>query len=259
MNLILAFVITGLVVVVLSGLRIAQEYERGVIFRLGRHLGLRGPGLYWLIPLGIERSVTIDIRTRTVSAEQQETITRDSVTIKVNAVLWYKVEDAAKSVIAVKDANAAIYQLAMTSLRNIIGQHDLDEVLRERDKINGLLQQSIGGSTKAWGLVAERFEMKDVELPVAMQQVMAMQAEAIREKRARIIKAEAELEASEKLAAAASLQMAGNPAALELRRMQMIAEVGAENNSTTVIMIPSDFVTLAKSLNDYVRDQNQKT
>jgi regulator of protease activity HflC (stomatin/prohibitin superfamily) len=257
MNLILAFTFAGLVVVMLTGLRIAQEYERGVIFRLGRHLGLRGPGLYWLIPLGIERSVTIDIRTRTVSAEQQETITRDSVTIKVNAVLWYKVEDAAKSVIAVKDSNAAIYQLAMTSLRNIIGQHDLDEVLRERDKINGLLQESIGGSTKAWGLEAERFEMKDVELPEAMQQVMAMQAEAIREKRARIIKAEAELEASEKLAAAAR-QMAANPAALELRRFQMISEVGAENNSTTVIMIPSDFVTLAKSLNDYVRDQNQK-
>ncbi len=257
MNLILAVAFTVLVIVALSGLRIAQEYERGVIFRLGRHLGLRGPGLYWLIPLGVERSVTIDIRTRTVSAEQQETITRDSVTIKVNAVLWYKVEDAAKSVIAVKDANGAIYQLAMTSLRNIIGQHDLDEVLRERDKINGLLQQSIGGSTKAWGLVAERFEMKDVELPEAMQQVMAMQAEAIREKRARIIKAEAELEASEKLAAAAR-QMAANPAALELRRFQMISEVGAENNSTTVIMIPSDFVSLAKSLNDYVRDQIHK-
>ena len=244
--------------VALSGLRIAQEYERGVIFRLGRFLGLRGPGLYWIIPLGIERSVTIDIRTRTVSAEQQETITRDSVTVKLNAVLWYRVEDAAKSVIAVKDANTAIYQLAMTSLRNIIGQHDLDEVLQERNKINELLQQSIASSTKQWGLEVERFEMKDVELPEAMQQVMAMQAEAIREKRARIIKAEAELEASEKLAAA-SLKMAANPAALELRRFQMIAEVGAENNSTTVIMIPSDFVTLSKSLNDYIREHSAKT
>jgi regulator of protease activity HflC (stomatin/prohibitin superfamily) len=129
MNPILGFVFIGIFVVALSGLRIAQEYERGVIFRLGRYKGLRGPGLYWIIPLGIERSLIIDIRTRTVSAEQQETITGDSVTIKVNAVLWYRVEDAAKSVIAVKDANAAIYQFAMTSLRNIIGQHDLDEVL----------------------------------------------------------------------------------------------------------------------------------
>src|ERR1700757_1909266 len=131
------------VAILLSGLRIAQEYERGVGFRLGRFPGLRGPGLYWIIPLGIERSVTIDIRTRTVSAEQQETITRDSVTVRLNAVLWYRITDAAKSVIAVADAPSAVYQLALTSLRNSIGQHDLDEVLQERDKINNLLRQNI--------------------------------------------------------------------------------------------------------------------
>jgi regulator of protease activity HflC (stomatin/prohibitin superfamily) len=243
-----------LVIILLSGLRVAQEYERGVIFRLGRFKGLRGPGLYWIIPLRIERSVTIDIRTRTVSAEQQETITRDSVTIKVNAVLWYRITDAARSVIAVSDAPAAVYQLALTGLRNIIGQHDLDEVLQQRDKINALLREAIAGSTAEWGLEVQRFEMKDVELPVAMQQVMAMQAEAIREKRARIIKAEAELEASVKLSAAAA-QITANPAALELRRMQMISEVGAENNSTTVLMIPSDFVSLAHNLNDYLARQ----
>jgi regulator of protease activity HflC (stomatin/prohibitin superfamily) len=241
-------------VLILSGIRIAQEYQRGVLFRLGRYKGLRGPGFFWIIPLGIERAVIIDIRTRTIAAEQQQTITRDSVTIKVNAVLWYRIVDAAKSVIAVSEASNAVYQLALTSLRNIIGQHNLDEVLQERDKINGLLKENIAGSTAQWGVEVERFEMKDVELPEAMQQVMAMQAEAIREKRARIIKAEAELEASEKLSAA-SAQMAGNPAALELRRMQMIAEVGAENNSTTVIMIPSDFVTLSKSLSDYLRER----
>jgi regulator of protease activity HflC (stomatin/prohibitin superfamily) len=242
-----------LLVLLLSGLRIAQEYQRGVLFRLGRFRGLRGPGLFWIVPLGIERAVIVDIRTRTVSAEQQETITRDSVTIKVNAVLWYRIVDAAKSVIVVSEASSAVYQLALTGLRNIIGQHDLDEVLQERDKINALLNESISGSTAQWGIEVERFEMKDVELPEAMQQVMAMQAEAIREKRARIIKAEAELEASEKLAAA-SAKMAGNPAALELRRMQMIAEVGAENNSTTVLMIPSDFVTLSKTLSEYLRE-----
>ena len=241
-------------VIVLSGLRVAQEYQRGVVFRLGRYSSLRGPGLYWIIPLGIENAMTIDIRISTVSAEQQETITRDSVTVKVNAVLWYKIVDAPKSVIAVRDAPAAVYQLALTSLRNIIGQHDLDEVLQERHKINALLLQGVAPATVPWGIEVERFEMKDVELPEAMQQVMAMQAEAIREKRARIIKAEAELEASEKLAAAAA-QMTNNPAALELRRMQMIAEVGAENNSTTVIMIPSDFVTLTNSLSDYLRQQ----
>lgn len=241
----------ALIFIALSGLRIAQEYERGVIFRLGRYKGLRGPGLYWIIPLNIERSVRVDIRTRTVSAEQQETITRDSVTIKVNAVLWYRIVDSSKSVIEVADAPAAVYQLALTGLRNIIGQHDLDEILQERNKINTLLGDSISGSTAAWGLEVQRFEMKDVELPQAMQQVMAMQAEAIREKRARIIKAEAELEASVKLSAAGA-QISANPAALELRRMQMISEVGAENNSTTVLMIPSDFVSLAHNLNDYL-------
>ncbi|HEV2321307.1 MAG TPA: SPFH domain-containing protein [Gammaproteobacteria bacterium] len=246
-----------LVFIALSGLRVAQEYQRGVVFRLGRYTGLRGPGLYWIIPLGIERSVTIDIRTRTVSAEQQETITRDSVTIKVNAVLWYRIVDAAKAVIEVEDAPGAVYQAALTGLRNIIGQHDLDEILQERNKINALLLESIMASTRAWGLEVQRFEMKDVELPVAMQQVMAMQAEAIREKRARIIKAEAELEASMKLSAAAEKIMA-NPAALELRRMQMISEVGAENNSTTVLMIPSDFVSLAQTLNQYLRQRDAK-
>ncbi len=249
--------LVGAVVLILfvSGLRIAQEYERGVLFRLGRFRGLRGPGLFWIVPLGIERVVIIDIRTQTVSAEQQETITRDSVTIKLNAVLWYRIVDAGKSVIAVSEAPNAVYQLALTGLRNIIGQHDLDEVLQERDKINVLLKESISSSTTPWGIEVERFEMKDVELPEAMQQVMAMQAEAIREKRARIIKAEAELEASEKLAAA-SAKMAGNPAALELRRMQMIAEVGAENNSTTVLMIPSEFATLSKTLSEYLRERS---
>jgi len=241
------------VIILLRGLRIAQEYQRGVVFRLGRYKALRGPGLFWIIPLGIDRAVIVDIRTRTVAAEQQQTITRDSVTIKVNAVLWYRIVDPAKSVIRVSDAPHAVYQLALTSLRNIIGQHDLDEVLQERDKINGLLRDNIAGSTTAWGVEVERFEMKDVELPEDMQYVMAMQAEAIREKRARLIKAEAEQEASEKLTLA-SAQMAGNPAALELRRMQMVSEVGAENNSTIVVLIPSDFVTLAKSLTEYMRE-----
>jgi regulator of protease activity HflC (stomatin/prohibitin superfamily) len=235
---------------------VAQEYERCVTFRLGRYNGVRGPGIFWLIPLGVDAQWRIDMRVRTVSAEQQETITRDSVTIKVNAVLWYKIIDAPKSVIAVADATSAIYQLALTSLRNIIGQHDLDEVLQERDKINALLQQSIAPSTGGWGLDVERFEMKDVELPQNMQQVMAMQAEAIREKRARLIKAEAEMEASEKLAQA-SVNMAGNPVALELRRMQMISEVGAENNSTTVIMIPSEFATLATGMTEYFKEQKK--
>ena len=247
-------VLIVLVAVLLSGIRIAQEYQRGVLFRLGRFAGLRGPGIYWIIPLGIDRAVTIDIRTRTVSAEQQETITRDSVTVKLNAVLWFRVTDPERAVIAVADAPTAVYQLALTSLRNLIGRHDLDEVLQERDKINDLLRESVADSTGAWGVQVERFEMKDVELPQAMQEVMAMQAQAIREKRARIIKAEAELEASRKLADAAQ-QMANNPVAVELRRMQMVTEVGAENNSTTVLMIPSDFVSLSKSFSEFLSDR----
>ncbi len=241
-------------VILLSGIRITWEYQKGVLFRLGRYEGLRGPGLFWIIPLGIDRVVIVDCRTKTVSAEQQETITRDSVTIKLNAVLWYKIVDPEKSVIVVADSASAVYQLALTGLRNIIGKHDLDEVLQEREKINELLKLNVADQTTPWGIEIERFEMKDVELPEAMQEVMAMQAQAIREKRARIIKAEAELEASEKLATAACT-MAGNPAAIELRRMQMIAEVGAENNSTTILMFPTEFVALSKSLSDFVREK----
>ena len=250
------FVIAALVfvgILVLSSVRVAQEYQRAVVFRLGRYVGDRGPGLYFLIPFGIERQTLIDIRIKTVPIESQETITRDSVTVRLNAALWYKVVDPARSVISVTDVGFAVYQLALTTLRNIIGQHDLDEVLQARDRINGFLRQSVAPAATPWGIEVERLEMKDVELPANMQQVMAMQAEAIREKRARIIKAEAELEASTKLTQA-SAQMMGNPAALELRRMQMVAEVGAENNTTTVVMIPSDFVTMAKSLAEYVRE-----
>ena len=230
-----------------SSIRIAREYERGVLFRLGRFSGIRGPGLYFVIPFGIDRVVTVELRIRTVSAEQQETITRDSVTIKVNAVLWYKITNPEKSVIAVGDAAAAVYQIALTSLRNIIGQHDLDEVLQNRDKINALLREGIAPSTTAWGVEIDRFEMKDVELPEAMQQVMAMQAEAIREKRARIIRAEGEQEAAAKLSQAAET-IGTVPAALELRRLQTLSEIGVEHNTTIVAMLPVELVHAARKI-----------
>jgi regulator of protease activity HflC (stomatin/prohibitin superfamily) len=235
----------------ISGVRVAREYERSVVFRLGRFTGLRGPGLFWLIPLGVENEVRVDLRIVTNPIEQQETITRDSVTVRVNAVLWYRVEDPEKAVITVEDFRRAVQQLALTTLRNVIGQHDLDEVLKERDKINQLLRKTVFETTTPWGVSVELLEMKDVEIPQDMQRVMAMEAEAMREKRARIIKAEAELEASKKLAEAAQL-MVGNPAALELRRMQMVAEVGAENNSTTVLMMPAEFVHMAGSLSKFL-------
>jgi regulator of protease activity HflC (stomatin/prohibitin superfamily) len=240
----------GLAALVLSGLRIAQEYERAVVFRLGRFHSIRGPGLYYNIPL-LEWQRKVDMRTVTVNVEPQETITKDSVTIKVNAVLWYRITIPAKAILEVADFRAAVYQVALTSLRNIIGQHVLDEVLKERDTINDKLRAIVDKDTEPWGVVVEMVEMKDVEIPQGMQRAMAREAEAIREKRARIIKAEAELEASYKLGEAAQT-ITQNPLSLELRRMQMISEVGAEQNTTTIVMMPSEFVTLAKGVNDLI-------
>jgi regulator of protease activity HflC (stomatin/prohibitin superfamily) len=240
----------GLVVFVLSGIRVAQEYERAIVFRLGRFHSIRGPGLYYNLPI-LEWQRKVDMRTVTVNVEPQETITKDSVTIKVNAVLWYRIIDPTKAILEVADFASAVYQVALTSLRNIIGQHLLDEVLKERDKINDQLRVIVDKDTDPWGVKIEMVEMKDVEIPQSMQRAMAREAEAIREKRARIIKAEAELEASLKLAAAAE-QISHNPMSLELRRMQMISEVGAEQNTTTVIMMPSEFVAVAKSVADYL-------
>jgi regulator of protease activity HflC (stomatin/prohibitin superfamily) len=235
------------VVAGISGLRVANEYERAVVFRLGRLMGTRGPGLYWLIPFGIETQRKVDLRTMTVDMESQESITKDSVTVKVNAVVWLKIVDPVKSVVSVANYYAASYQVALTSLRNIIGQHVLDEVLKERDKINESLQTVVDQATEPWGVKVEMVEMKDVEIPISMQRAMAQEAQAMREKRARIIKAEAELESSSKLADAAKI-ITENPLGLELRRMQMITEVGAEQNTTTIIMMPSEFVTLAESM-----------
>jgi regulator of protease activity HflC (stomatin/prohibitin superfamily) len=243
----LVFPLGLLLLIAISGLRVANEYERAVVFRLGRLKGLRGPGLYWLIPLGIETQRKMDLRTMTVDMESQESITKDSVTVKVNAVVWLKISDPVKAVVGVANYYAASYQVALTSLRNIIGQHVLDEVLKERDKINEALQAVVDQATEPWGVKVEMVEMKDVEIPVAMQRAMAQEAQAMREKRARIIKAEAELESSSKLADAAKI-ITANPLGLELRRMQMITEVGAEQNTTTIIMMPSEFVTMAESL-----------
>ena len=236
----------ALLIFLLSGLRIAQEYQRAVVFRLGRYHSVRGPGLYYNLPL-LEWQRVVDMRTITVNVEPQETITKDSVTIKVNAVLWYRVVEPFKAILEVADFRSAVYQVALTSLRNIIGQHVLDEVLKERDQINAKLKTLVDQATDPWGVSVEMVEMKDVEIPQSMQRAMAREAEAVREKRARIIKADAELEASTKLSEA-SRQITANPLGLELRRMQMISEVGAEQNSTTIIMMPSEFVSLAEGL-----------
>lgn len=244
----------GLALIILfAGFRVVQEYERSIVFRLGRFSRVAGPGLYWIIPL-LEWQKKVDIRTITVSVERQETITKDSVTVKIDAVLWYKITNPFKAIVAVANYHMAVHQVALTSLRNIIGQHVLDEVLRERTTINQTLRTIVDTATEPWGIEVEAVEMKDVEIPEQMQRAMAREAEAIREKRARIIKAEAELEASEKLSQGAR-QISENPVALELRRMQMISEVGAEQNSTTIILMPSDFVTLAKDISQKLSPQ----
>ena len=246
-------ILAVIVLILLSGIRIAQEYQRGVVFRLGRYQSVRGPGIYWLIPF-IEWQQRVDIRTKTVDLEQQETITKDSVTIKVNAVLWFKITNPEHAIIKVADFNKAVYQFSVTALRNIIGQHSLDEVLREREEINATLQKIVDSTTEPWGIKIEMVEMKDVEIPEAMQRAMAREAEAIREKRARIVKAEAELEASIKLTQGAA-QMEKSPIALELRRMQMLSEIGIDNNTTTIVLVPSDFTNAAKSFTQFVDEK----
>ena len=244
------FLIFIALILLAMGVRIAQEYQRAIVFRLGRFHKTKGPGIYLIIPF-IDRQVTVDIRTNTVDLEQQETITKDSVTIKVNAVLWFKVVNPEDAIIKVANYNRAVYQFSVTALRNIIGQHLLDDVLREREEINRTLQKIVDAATENWGIKIEMVEMKDVEIPESMQRAMAREAEAIREKRARIIKAEAELEASIKLTQGAK-QMEGSPIALELRRMQMLSEIGIDNNTTTVILMPSDFTNAAKSFTELV-------
>lgn len=248
MELFWLIVICGSISTVLSGFKIDREYERGVMFRMGRFQTIKGPGLYWTIP-AIDQKVRIDTRTKTVDIDPQEAVTADSVTIRVNAVLFYRVREPQKAINNVENYQVAVYQAAMTTLRNVVGQHILDDILQERDKVNFKVQDIVDELTEPWGVEIERVEIKDVEIPISMQRAMAKEAEAVREKRARLIKAAAEQEASNMLSEA-SENIMRNPAALELRRLQMLTEIGSEHNTTTVVMIPSDLITLAKEWTD---------
>ena len=245
------FLVSFALLVVLLGIRMDREYERSLVFRLGRYRGLRGPGMFWVIPI-VDQRMRVDIRTRTVDIESQETVTRDSVTIRVNAVLYYRITNPERAIISITNYHTATYQIALTTLRNVVGQHLLDEVLKDRDKINQAVRAIVDEVTDPWGLTVELVEMKDVEIPGVMQRAMAKEAEAAREKRSRLIKAESEQEAAEKLTQAAD-KIAASPAALELRRMQMISEVGIEQNTTTIILLPSDFLSLAKAVTDHLQ------
>ena len=235
-----------LIAFTLSGLRILQQYQRGLVFRLGRYQTTRGPGLTWIIPV-IEQMQIVDVRVVTQDIEPQETMTNDNVPVKVRAVVWYKVVTPERAIVEVKQYQDAVRQTALTSLRSVIGQHSLDELLKEQDNLSAMLGSVIDKVTEPWGVAVDRVQIKDVEIPQSMQRAMAQEAEAHREKRARIIKADAEYEAAMKLTEAAT-RMAQTPMAIELRRMQMLTEVGAEQNTMTIVMMPSEFVSAASSL-----------
>jgi regulator of protease activity HflC (stomatin/prohibitin superfamily) len=211
------------------------------------YTGLRGPGLFWIIPLGIETSIKVDMRVLTDGIERQEAMTRDNVPVQINAVIWYRVVKPDLAIIEVQNVRNAVIQVALTTLRNVIGQHTLDDVLKEREKLSAILKDRVDQMTEAWGVEIQNVEMKNVEIPQTMQRAMAQEAEAHREKRARIVKAEAELEAAHKLREAAD-EIMKTPASLELRRMQMLTEVGAEQNTMTIVMMPSEFVAAAKAI-----------
>lgn len=220
-------------------LKVIPEYERAIVFRLGRVLSTpKGPGLILLIP-GIDRMIRVSTRTVTMNIDPQDIITRDNVSVKVNAVLYFRVTQPLRSVINVENYLYATSQLAQTHLRSVLGEHSFDELLRERDRINSKLETILDQNTDAWGIKVESVEIKDVDLPVDMQRAMAKEAEAERERRAKIIAAEGELQAAEKLREAAD-KMASNPAAIQLRYLQTLSNMSSEQSTTIVFPIPID-------------------
>jgi regulator of protease activity HflC (stomatin/prohibitin superfamily) len=238
---ILIVVIFLILVALFSSLRIAAEYERGVVFRLGRLIGLKGPGLFFIIPFGVDRLVKIDLRVITLEVPPQEVITKDNVTAKVNAVIYFQVVDARKAVVQVLNYINASSQIAQTTLRAVLGQSTLDELLAERDRINQNLQKIIDEQTEPWGIKVSVVEIKDVELPSTMQRAMAKQAEAEREKRAKIINAEGEFQASQTLANAAQV-ISSQQGALQLRFLQTMVEIGSEKNTTIILPLPIELI-----------------
>jgi regulator of protease activity HflC (stomatin/prohibitin superfamily) len=235
---IVAVLFVGLVL--FSAVKVVQEYERGVVFRLGRLLGPRGPGLILLIPF-VERMQKVDLRTVTMDIPAQEVITRDNVTVRVNAVAYFRVLDPNAATVNVADYIRATSQIAQTTLRSVLGQSALDDLLSEREMINQELQRIIDEQTEPWGIKVSIVEVKDVELPQSMQRAMARQAEAEREKRAKIIHAEGEFQASQQLAEAAEV-IDRNPVTIQLRYLQTLTEIGAEKNTTVVFPLPIDLI-----------------
>ncbi|MBI2945526.1 MAG: slipin family protein [Candidatus Wallbacteria bacterium] len=236
--------ITGFLLLVffLSAIRIVNEYERAVVFTLGRFAGVKGPGLFLVWPV-IQTMVRVDLRVVTLDVPAQDVITRDNVPVKVNAVCYFRVMDPEKSVIKVANFLVATSQIAQTTLRSVLGESELDELLSHREKINAKLREIIDAQTDPWGVKVSLVEMKDVLLPESMQRAMAKQAEAERERRAKVIAAEGELQASEKLEAAAA-QLSKTPSAIQLRYLQTLVEIASENNSTTIFPLPIDLLSM---------------
>jgi regulator of protease activity HflC (stomatin/prohibitin superfamily) len=243
---VLIAILALLVITIFKSFGINQEYQRGVLFRLGRLGKTKGPGWYWLIPF-VDRVVRVDQRIITYQLETQETITRDGVAVRVNAVLWFRAESPEQVVTSVENWVSATVQAAETALRDAIGQSDLDLMLKDRASINHRLQQLLRDASLKWGVEIDSVEIKDVDIPEQMQRAIAKEAEAIREKRARIVRAEGEQEAASKLSNAAEV-ISGAPGALELRRLQTLAEIGVEHNSTIIAMLPVELVHAARKI-----------
>ncbi len=238
----LQFIIIIIVVVLLSAsIRVVNEYERGTIFRLGRFVGLRGPGLIFLIPF-IERMVRVDLRVITMDIPTQECITLDNVTVSVDAVVYFRVVDAAGAILKVENYIRATSLLCSTTLRNVVGQSDLDALLSHRDQLNAKIQEIVDEGTNPWGMKVSMVEIKDVELPAVMQRAMAAQAEAERDRRAKVVHADGEFQASEKLAQAAEI-IGRQPAALQLRYLQTLNSLATERTSTIVFPLPMDLLS----------------
>jgi len=235
------FIIIFLFILAASAIKILREYERGVIFRLGRLIGAKGPGLIFIIP-GVDKLLRISLRTVVLDIPPQDVITHDNISIKVNAVVYFRVMDPNKAVVEVENYLYATSQLAQTTLRSVVGQADLDELLAQRDKLNLKLQDILDKHTEPWGIKVSLVETKQVDLPENMQRAIARQAEAEREKRAKIIHAEGEYQAAEKLTQAANV-ISVNPTALQLRFLQTLAEIATEKNSTTIFPVPIDIIS----------------
>ena len=236
-----ATVVLVVAVFVLSGIKILKEFERGVIFRLGRLVDHRGPGLIYVLPV-IERMQRVDLRTITMDVPAQDVITKDNVSVKVNAVLYFRVVDPNRAVVEVVDFLFATSQLAQTTLRSVCGQAELDELLSEREHLNARLQEILDQQTDPWGIKVVTVEIKHIDLPQDMQRAMARQAEAERERRAKVINAEGEFQAAQKLSDASAI-IAQHPMALQLRFLQTLTEMASENNSTTLFPVPVDLFT----------------